>query len=179
MLTLMLSIIPYVFAFLVIYGALSDLSTFRIPNFVSYGLVALFALQTFLVWLDTPFMPTLGGWRVPPYAFNILVALLVFAVSMVFWKMRVIGGGDAKYLTATSLWMGIANAAPFVILLTVLAAVMALSLKLASTWGFLVHGSRLPTFVKRLFSKVAENTLPYGFPIGIAALIMLPRIFGR
>jgi hypothetical protein len=31
--------------------------------------------------------------------------------------------------------------------------------------------------VKRLYAKLADNQLPYGFPIGLAALIMIPQIF--
>jgi prepilin peptidase CpaA len=177
MLHLALSAIPFLFAFLVLYGALSDLSTFRIPNWVSYGLLLLFALHSFLTWLATPYMPSLGGFRLPPYAFNIAIALLVFVVSLAFWKMRMVGGGDVKYLTATSLWMGPQLAAPFIVLLTVLAIVLVLTLKIISNWGFLVQGTRLPLFVKRLLSKLEVNQLPYGFPIGLAALAMIPWVF--
>ena len=176
MLILVNSIVPFVFAFLVLYGALSDLSRFRIPNAVSYGLVLLFGLHTFLVWLATPFMPSLE-FRLPPFTFNLLVAAIVFAISVVFWKLRLIGGGDVKYLTATSLWMGPQLAAIFVLLLTVLALALVLALKLLSNWSFLVHGTRLPLFVKQLFSKLEVNQLPYGFPIGLAALAMIPWLF--
>lgn len=172
------SIVPALFAFLVLFGALSDLSRFRIPNWVSYSLVLLFAVQTFLIWLATPYMPSLG-FRLPLWAFNILIALVVFAVAVVFWKLKYIGGGDVKYLAATSLWMGLQGSAVFIVLLTVLTLVMALVLKLLGNWGFLVHGSRLPVFAKNLFSKVENNQLPYGFPIGIAALLMIPTIFAR
>jgi len=176
MLDLAISTIPFLFAFLVIYGALSDLSSFRIPNWVSYGLVLLFALHTFLVWLNTPFLPSLE-FRLPAYAYNVIIAVIVFVVSTAFWKFGLIGGGDVKYLTATSLWMGPAMAAPFVVLLTVIALAFALALKFMRNWEFLVYGARLPPFAKRLFSKIAVNEFPYGFPIGIAALILLPRLF--
>ena len=59
MLSFLLSLIPFAFAFLVLFGALSDLSSFRIPNWVSYGLVLLFFVQSFLTWLATPYMPSL------------------------------------------------------------------------------------------------------------------------
>lgn len=176
MLDLAVAITPFIFAFLVIYGALSDLSSFRIPNWVSYALVLLFAVHTFLVWLGTPYLPSLG-FRLPPYVYNILIALIVFTFCTVFWKFGLIGGGDVKYLTATSLWMGPILAAPFIILLTVIALLFTLALKLMRNWGFLIHGTNLPAFVKRLFSKMEVNQFPYGFPIGVAALILLPRLF--
>jgi prepilin peptidase CpaA len=176
MLQYIISAIPIGFAFLVIYGALSDLSTFKIPNWVSYTLIGLFALHTFLVWLNTPFLPSLE-FRFPPWFFNVVIGLITFVVAVVFWKLRYIGGGDVKYLTATTLWMGAASTPTFIVILTALAIAMVIILKLLANWGFLIHGTRLPTFVKRLFAKVATNELPYGFPIGIAALIMIPRIF--
>ncbi|MFN4140916.1 prepilin peptidase [Aestuariivirga sp.] len=170
-------VIPFGFAFLVVHGALSDLTRFRIPNWVSYALVLLFGVHAFLGWLDTPYLPSLE-LRLPPLVFNFSTALIVFVVSAVFWKLRYIGGGDVKYLTATSLWMGPAAALPFIILLTGLAIGFVLVLKLLGTWGFLVQGARLPMFAKQLFAKLQVNELPYGFPIGMAALIMIPKIFG-
>ena len=110
-------------------------------------------------------------------AYNIIVALVVFVFCAVFWKLGFIGGGDVKYLTATSLWMGPALALPFIILLTAIALAFALVLKFLANWGFLIHGMRLPEFAKRLFSKIAVNQFPYGFPIGVAALLLLPRLF--
>lgn len=176
MLSLALSVIPFIFAFLVLLGALSDLSTFRIPNKVSYGLVLLFALQSFLVWLDTPYMPSMS-FRVPPFAINLGIGLLVLVVAVIFWRRGYIGGGDAKYLAATSLWMGPLGVVKFMVVLSALALVMALLLKLSARWGFLVHAGRLPAFVKQIYAKLEDNQLPYGFPIGIAALIMIPTIF--
>lgn len=178
MLSLALSVIPFAFAFLVLFGALSDLSSFKIPNGVSYGLVLLFALQSFLVWLDTPFMPSLS-FRMPPFTVNIGIALFVLVVDIVFWRRGYIGGGDAKYLAATSLWMGPIGVVQFMVVLSTLGLLMALVLKLSAKWGFLVHAARLPAFVKRIYAKLEDNQLPYGFPIGMAALIMIPQIFAR
>lgn len=176
MLSVALSVIPFAFAFLVLMGALSDLSTFKIPNRVSYGLVLLFALQSFLAWLDTPSMPSLT-FRVPAFAINLGIGLLVLALAIVFWRRGYIGGGDAKYLAATSLWMGPVGVVQFMVVLSALALVMALLLKLSARWGFLVHAGSLPSFVKQIYAKLEDNQLPYGFPIGVAALIMIPTIF--
>lgn len=176
MLQLAISAVPLIYGVLVIYGALSDLGTFRIPNWVSYGLIALFAVYTLLVWLNTPYMPSLE-FRWPPYTFNILMALFVFAVCVVFWKLGFVGGGDVKYLTATALWMGVNNGTIFILLLTGLAVVLALVLKLLRLWPLFVKASWLPAFVLRLLDKIGRNELPYGFPIGIAAIVLLPSIF--
>ena len=185
------TIIALSFAFLVIFGALSDLSSFRIPNGVSYGLVLLFGLQSFVKWLATPSLPTLElpglnmqsmeltgtGFHVPALAVNLAIGFFVLIVSIIFWRRGYIGGGDAKYLAAASLWMGPVGVVEFMVLLSALALIMALVLKISSMWGFLVHAGRLPVFIKRLYAKFEQNQLPYGFPIGIAALLMIPEIF--
>lgn len=178
MLTVALSVVPFAYAFLVLLGALSDLSSFKIPNGVSYGLVLLFLLQSFLVWLDTPYLPSLS-FRVPPFAINLGIGLIVLLVAVAFWRRGYIGGGDAKYLAATSVWMGPLGVVQFMVVLSALALLMALVLKLSAKWGFLVHAARLPVFVKRIYTKLEDNQLPYGFPIGMAALIMIPQIFAR
>ena len=178
MLALVLLVFPFLFAFLVVFGALSDLSTFKIPNWVSYGLAMLFALYAFLSWLATPSLPSLdGGISFPPVAINFAIGFVVLIVAVVFWQRGFIGGGDAKYLAATSLWMGPVGSVQFMVLLSGLALIMALILKASANWGFLVHAGRLPGFIKRLYAKIEENQLPYGFPIGIAALVMIPEIF--
>jgi prepilin peptidase CpaA len=176
MLSFLLSLTPFAFAFLVLFGALSDLSSFRIPNWVSYGLVMLFCLQSFLAWLAAPDLPSLS-FSVPPFVINLGIGFVVFVIAVIFWQLGFIGGGDAKYLTATSLWMGPIGVVQFMVVLSALALAMALFLKLSANWGFLVHAGRLPAFVKRLYAKLADNQLPYGFPIGLAALIMIPQIF--
>lgn len=181
MLSLALTITAVLFAFLVLFGALTDLSSFRIPNGVSYGLVGLFLVQSFLLWLKSPYMPSLSGFQVPDAVMTLGIhfgiALVVLIVSVIFWRRGYIGGGDAKYLAATSLWMGPIGVVEFMVLLSGLALVMALFLKLSARWGFLVHAAGLPAFIKRLYAKVEDNQLPYGFPIGIAALLMIPEIF--
>ena len=181
MLSLAMTITALLFAFLVLLGALTDLSTFRIPNWVSYGLAGLFLVQSFLAWLNTPYMPSLSGVRVPDALVTLGVhfgiALLVLIVSIAFWRRGYIGGGDAKYLAATSLWMGPVGVVEFMVLLSGLALIMALFLKISAKWGFLIHAGGLPAFVKRIYAKVEDNQLPYGFPIGIAALLMVPEIF--
>lgn len=180
MLQVALSLVALLFAFLVLLGALSDLSSFKIPNMVSYGLVLLFLVQSFLGWLNTPYMPSLS-FHIPQYwidvAINFGIAFVVLVVAVVFWRRGYIGGGDAKYLAATSLWMGPVGVIQYMVILSVLSIAMALILKLSARWGFLVHAARLPQWVKRLYAKIEDNQLPYGFPMGIAALIMIPQIF--
>lgn len=178
MLMIFLTAMALAFVFLVLFGALSDLSSFRIPNWISYALVALFLLQSIVFWSSTPTVQVLA-YQVPAFVVNLAIGLLVFIVCLVFWARGYIGGGDAKYLVATSLWMGPVGVIQFMVLVSGLSLLMALALKTSANWGFLVHEGKLPVFVKRLYAKFEDNKLPFGFPIGIAALIMMPVIFER
>lgn len=175
---IILTAITLAFVFLVLYGALSDLSSFRIPNWVSYGLVGLFALQSILLWGTEAPIP-MFGFRLPPFMINLGIGLVVFITCLVFWARGYIGGGDAKYLVAISLWMGPIGVVQFMVLVSGLSVIMALALKASADWSFLVHASGLPKFVKQLYAKLEDNKLPFGFPIGIAALIMIPHVFGH
>lgn len=176
MLALALTVTPLLFAFLVIYGALSDLSTFRIPNAVPYGLLALFGIHALLMWL-AGLSSAAEGLPLPPVLASAGIGLFVLVVSMVFWRRGDIGGGDVKYLTACSLFMGTGGIVPFLVLLSGFALVMVLALKLSAGWGFLIKAGRLPQFVKQIYARLEVNQLPYGFPIGLAALVMIPEAF--
>ena len=174
---LLLSIVvPILFGFLVLYGAFNDLVTFRIPNWVSYGLVGLFFVYWFLRWMSGSPQPG-NSFTEPSFLVNISIGLLVLVVSFVFWRLGFIGGGDAKYLAATTLWMGPVIAVIFMIVVSGLAVVMAAALKASADWGFLVHAGRFPEFLKRVYSRYENNQVPFGFPIGLAALLMVPQIF--
>ena len=173
---LLLTAIPLAYVFLVTFGALSDLSTFRIPNWVSYLLVLLFIMQSILFWSSVPRVPILSI-TAPAFVVNLGIGLFVFIVSLIFWGRGYIGGGDAKYLVATSLWMGPLGVVQFMVLVSALSVIMALMLKASTNWGFLIHQGKLPGFIRRLYAKFEDNKLPFGFPIGIAALIMMPQVF--
>lgn len=178
MLTLAIYVaVPIGFGFLVLYGAMNDLSTFRIPNWVSYGLVVLFFVFWFLKWLSGAPRPD-NSFTEPSFVVNLAVGFLTLVVCVIFWRRGYIGGGDAKYLAATTLWMGPVTAVQFMIVVSALALAMAMALKASSDWGFLVHKGRFPEFVKRLYARYENNQVPFGFPIGLAALVMIPQIFG-
>lgn len=165
------------FCLMQIYGALSDLSTFRIPNWVSYGLVLLFAVFVFVNWLNTPYMPSMQ-FRLPMWAWNVFVGIFVFVVTAVFWKLGHIGGGDVKFLTATSLWMGIERGVYFMLMVSVFALIFLGGIKFLAFWNAWFQASpSVPAFVKRLIDNSEQRKLPYGFPIAVAALMLAPGMF--
>lgn len=148
----------------VIYGAACDVASYRIPNVVSYGLVALFALYA------------IASWGSDASAMHVAIGLLVFVICVIFWRLGWLGGGDVKFVSAIALWMGPSNILLFLILLTIASAIFIAVLKFLYQWNPWFQGSRVPSFIKQLLVKSAERKIPYGLPAGIAAVIcILPQ----
>ncbi len=76
-------------------AAFSDLFTMTIPNRVSLILIASFAVIA-------PFSGL--GWDV--IGMHFAGAAIVFSVCFALFALNVMGGGDAKLLSATALWFG-------------------------------------------------------------------------
>ena len=178
---LSLTAIFFLFCLAVIYGAICDVRTYTIPNRVSYGLVGLFVVFATLVWLNTPYMPHIphSGLHVPPILFNVAYGLAVFIFFLVFWKLGWVGGGDAKFVSAISLFMGLEHVLQFVILLSIFALAFVMVLKFLQIMNPLFLGGKLPGFVKKMLLKAEEKAIPYGLPAAMSALIVIPNVMAR
>ena len=81
-----------IFLGLVSVGAVTDVSSRRIPNSVSLAAAAAYGVFALIGGAD---------WRD-----GLLAGVLVFAVGFVLFARGLVGGGDVKLLTAASLWAG-------------------------------------------------------------------------
>ena len=157
----------FLFCVAVIHGAITDVTTYTIPNWVSYGLVLLFAVFAALAWDKTPVL------------LHVLLGLLTFTMCLVFWKLRWLGGGDVKFVGAVSLWMGPGHILIFVVLLALLSAGLVTILQFARQWNPYFQGSGWPRIIKQMIQKAEDNAVPYGLPAAIAALVVVPDIVAR
>jgi prepilin peptidase CpaA len=148
------------FCLAMLYGAISDLTRFTIPNSVSYGLILLFI----------PFAALSLELKVA--LLHLGLGLVVFVICIVFWQLRMLGGGDVKFLSAASLWMGPVAILPFLVLLCVLSAAFVLVLKQLRLRNDLIQASGWPNIVKNVVQKSSENAVPYGVPIGLSGIAM-------
>ena len=153
------------FAFLfclgMIYGAIRDVLSFTNPNRVSYGLILLFV----------PFAVLKLGFGLTMLHAGLAVA--VFLICLIFWKLRWLGGGDAKFLPAVSLWMGPQGILPFMVLLCGFSALFVIVLKQLRSRNHIVQASGWPGFIKNMVQKSQENAVPYGLPITLAGLAVV------
>ena len=170
--------ILFLFCLAVIYGAICDVRTYTIPNRVSYGLIGLFAVFALLVWLNTPELYHMGFY-IPPILFNVAYGFAVFIFFLVFWKWGWVGGGDVKFVSAVSLFMGVEDVVIFVILMSIIAIAMVAVLKALPVLSPFLWKKGMPPFLRNMVLKVEQRAIPYGLPAAMAALIVIPDVMSR
>ena len=84
-----------VFPFCMAYAAISDMLSMTIANRVSLLLVAAFLI-----------LAPLTGMNWADYGWHLAAGLVVLSVTFTLFAVGGMGGGDAKLLAATALWMG-------------------------------------------------------------------------
>jgi prepilin peptidase CpaA len=153
---LLLSVLPC----LVIAAGLRDLTTMTIPNWISGLLILGFFPAAFMVGLSPMTVLTHVG-----------VAVIALFVGMGLFAMRVIGGGDAKLMAATCLWLGLTGSGMFVLWTGVAGGVFCLTLMFArAQLRPYVHGA--PHWIDSLLEP--RGDIPYGVAIAIGALMAFP-----
>lgn len=149
-----------VFPLLMAYAAFSDLLTMTIPNRVSLLLVATFTVLALVIGLDAV-----------PLISHFLAATLVFVVCFGFFAAGVMGGGDAKLLSASALWFGLGTELmTFLILVTAIGGLLCLFILKARSPAGIYIMSRIPL----THNLTAAQGVPYGIAIGAAGLITYP-----
>ena len=151
-----------IFPMLVAFGGASDLLTMTIQNRVSMLLVAGFAL----VAIGT-------GMPMSDWGMHLLGFLPVFAVGFAFFAFGWMGGGDVKFVSAISLWIGFTpELGQFMILVSLYGAVLTLGiLSMRQMVGFPPVLARQEWF-ERLHDS--ESGIPYGIAIAVAGLQVYP-----
>ena len=150
-----------VFAFIMVYAGLTDLTTMKIPN----GLVLLFLLAYVVL---VPF----AGFTVYEIAWSAAVAAGVLIVAFILFAFGWIGGGDAKLAAVTALWFGADHTAAYLLYTALLGGVFTLGLlqfRILTLPDWLQNRS----WIARLHSQWSD--VPYGVAMALAALIVFPE----
>ncbi|PZU72690.1 prepilin peptidase [Brevundimonas sp.] len=150
------------FPALVIVGGLHDLTTMKIPNWISLTLVAVF------------FPAALAAGVAPmDIAAHVGVGVAALLAGMAMFALNWIGGGDAKLLAAGCLWMGVSGALPFLLWTGVAGGGLCLILMSARSYYPMVAPSMPQAWVVRLMQP--KGDIPYGVAIAVGALLALPE----
>ncbi len=152
----------YILPALMLVAGLSDLLTYRIPNWI-----ALATAGAFLV------IAPAAGLPLAAIGLHGLVAVGVLAVTFGFFAAGWMGGGDAKLAAATALWFGPAAVAPFLLAAAIAGGVLTLALVLLRPMGILPASAMKITWLWRLFDT--KSGIPYGIALAAAGLLVYPQ----
>ncbi|TCD16420.1 A24 family peptidase [Oricola cellulosilytica] len=155
------AIVMVVFPFSMIFAALSDIFTMTISNRVSLALIGSFLLVA----------PFIGiGWL--EFGMHLAAFALVLAVTFALFAAGSMGGGDAKLLASTGLWMGFGPAlVDYLLISTVAGGAFTLFLVLFRTSTLAVYAGEVP-MLRRM---IDEKDVPYGVALGIGGLWAFPE----
>lgn len=151
-----------VFPFAMAFAATSDMLTMTIANRVSLVLVAGFALLapfTGMAWID--------------YAMHFVAMAVVLAVCFGLFACGVMGGGDAKLMAASALWIGLnINLLQYFVVGSLFGGILTLLILRYRSSNLTVYASQF-----EFLHKMAEpkGKIPYGMALGLAGLFVFPE----
>jgi prepilin peptidase CpaA len=145
---------------LAILAGLKDLTSMKIPNWISGLLILGFFPAALLMGLA----PT-------AFAIHIGVAIAALLIGMGLFALRLLGGGDVKLMASAILWLGLGGAAMFVLWTAVIGGLFCAALLLARAWlqPYVAHG---PGWATRLMEP--RGDIPYGVAIAAGVLVAYP-----
>ncbi len=150
-----------VFPAAVFFAAAMDLVSYTIPNRVSIALVAGFVLLA-------PF----AGMTLQQFVGHLGAGALVLAVTFAMFFFNVMGGGDAKLVSAVALWVGLEHLLEYLLLASIFGGVLAIGL-------LMFRSVPLPMFLARenwvLELHKPRGAIPYGIALSAAALCVYPQ----
>ena len=155
------ALIFVVFPFCMVFAAISDTLSMTIANRVSLLLLAVFAVVAPLTGMDW----ATDGW-------HFAAGALVLAVTFGLFALGGMGGGDAKLLAATAVWMGFnLHLVEYLVASTFLGGLLTLAI-------VAYRGSALAVYTgQNMFLKHfadPKGGIPYGIALGVGGLLAYP-----
>jgi len=159
--TLSIALLPI----LMIVAALSDLMSFRIPNWLTLATALLFFP---MAWLT--------GMPLTEFGWHLLAGAILFVAGFALFSFGLFGGGDAKLLAAAGLWFGTAQTMPFLVATVLAGGALAIAVAVWSLFMAVVdiHGPGEDTGIGKAARKIKPK-LPYGFALAIGAIVAYPQ----
>lgn len=149
------------FPFFMALAAMLDMVSMTISNKISMALIGGFCVLAYLIGMDLKTF----GWNWAMFA-------IVLSVGFTLFAFNIIGGGDAKFAAAISLWFGMENTLEFVVYASLIGGAMTLFL-------LKVRNLPLPLIVSKFEWATrlwrADTGVPYGIALGLSALLVYPN----
>lgn len=149
-----------VFPLCLAFAAISDLLTMTIPNRVSLILIMSFAV-----------LAPLSGLALPAIGMHALGAAIVFGICFTLFALNVMGGGDAKLLSAAAIWFGYdPTLMSFLTYVGVVGGLVTLAILMIRSQENTILAIGLPVPNSLLVAK----KIPYGIAIAIGGFLSFP-----
>lgn len=149
-----------VFPLCLAFAAVSDLLTMTIPNRVSAILLCAFVATA-----------AVSGLELQQIGLHLLAAAIVFAVCFVLFALNVMGGGDAKLLTACAAWFGLnASLVSFLVHVSLFGGALTIAVLLLRTQEARILAAGIP--VPRLL--LTAKKVPYAVAIACGGFVAYP-----
>jgi prepilin peptidase CpaA len=103
-----------------------------------------------------------------------MLAIALFAASLVPFAAGWVGGGDVKLMAATALWVGPASFSLFVLVMTIVGGVMALLM--LSKFRFTVAQLAETAGFSEIRDIVLGRSIPYGVAIAVGGWVVGGRM---
>ncbi len=149
-----------IFPAAMLYGALCDIGTMTIPNKVSLVLIG-----AFLVLIP------LAGMPLDQVINHFSAGALCLLIGFGLFAAGIVGGGDAKLISAGALWVGYDSLLVY-IMVTFLAGGLLALVMLLMRRSILQHALPLPGWMGHLIDR--QKGMPYGVAIAVGALYVFP-----
>jgi prepilin peptidase CpaA len=164
MLSLLLAL---VFPALMAYAAFSDLFTMRIANWLVIAIAVAYFVMALVAQLEWPAIAVAAG-----------TAAGVLAVAFTFFALNWIGGGDAKLVSASALWIGLGLLLQYLIYVALLGGALTLIILALRRFPLPARLAR-HAWIDKLHNP--KTGVPYGIALAIAAILVYPQtaIFER
>jgi prepilin peptidase CpaA len=149
---------------LMIVAAMTDVTTYKIPNW----LTALIALLFFPMAYAT-------GMPMQEFFWHLAAGVVLFIVGYALFAFRIFGGGDSKLMAAAGLWFGTGQSMQFLTMTALAGGAIAIAFGAWSMFimGWEVHGpENKGSFGEQL--KQITPKLPYGLAFAAGAIFVYP-----
>jgi len=151
----------FIFPILMAYAASSDLLSMRIANWlVAIVVAAYFGLAL------------LAGLPLDQIGVSVAAAAIGLAIAFAFFAFGGIGGGDAKLVAATTLWVGFGMMFQYLIYAALLGGALTFMILVLRRYP-LPAVLQKQRWLDRLHDT--KSGVPYGIALAIAALLVYPE----
>ncbi|AZO09871.1 MULTISPECIES: prepilin peptidase [unclassified Mesorhizobium] len=155
------AVIFVVFPFCMLFAAISDTLSMTIANRVPVLLLATFVLVAPLTGMD---------WA--PFGWHLAAGGLVLAFTFGLFALGGMGGGDAKLLAATAVWMGLnIHLLEYLVISTIIGGLLTLAI-LAYRKSPLAAYTGHNRFLRHFADQAVG--VPYGIALGLGGLLVYP-----